>query len=182
MCPVFATLSGSVVQRGEYGRGVSAYVFCNNCGHRNPPQSAFCSACGAILDQPVVRTITLPKADPMQDAPGPEDNVQVDLSGIARGTGILVVRSGDRSGERFTLRAGSIDVGRHPDSSICLDDVTVSRRHARIENRDGEYRIEDLGSLNGTYVNQQRIDSGELQHGDELQIGKFRMVFFDGRE
>ena len=118
----------------------------------------------------------------MQDAPGPEDNVQVDLSGIARGTGILVIRSGDRSGERFTLRTGVIDVGRHPDSAICLDDVTVSRRHARIENNDDEYRIEDQGSLNGTYINQQRIDTGTLRHGDELQIGKFRMVFFDGRE
>lgn len=118
----------------------------------------------------------------MQDAPGPDDNVQVDLSSIARGTGLLVIRSGDRSGERFTLRSGIVDVGRHPDSAICLDDVTVSRRHARIDNDNGQYRIEDLGSLNGTYINQQRIDSETLRHGDELQIGKFRMVFFDGRE
>jgi pSer/pThr/pTyr-binding forkhead associated (FHA) protein len=129
-----------------------------------------------------VRTISLPKADPMQDAPGPADNVQVDLSDIAQGTAILVVRSGDRTGERFILRTGSVDVGRHPDSSICLDDVTVSRRHAQIEIAGDECRIEDLGSLNGTYVNQSRVDSGVLRHGDELQIGKFRMVFFDGRE
>lgn len=118
----------------------------------------------------------------MQDAMGDDDNVRVDLSEIPAGTGVLVVRSGDRSGERFTLRQGTIDVGRHPDSGICLDDVTVSRRHATIEAREGDYWIVDLGSLNGTYINQDRIDQGVLRHGDELQIGKFRMVFFDGRE
>lgn len=161
---------------------MSAYVFCNNCGHRNPPQSAFCSACGAVLDRPVVRTISLPKADPMQDAFGDEDNVQIDLAQIPEGTGVLVVRSGDRSGERFMLRSRNVDLGRHPDSAICLDDVTVSRRHAVIEVDGGEYRIQDMGSLNGTYINQNRIETGTLRHGDELQIGKYRMVFFDGRQ
>ena len=161
---------------------MSPYVFCNNCGHRNPPQSAFCSACGSVLDLPVNRTISLPKADPMQDAVGDDDNVQVDLGTIEEGTGVLVVRSGDRSGERFLLRRGTVDVGRHPDSMICLDDVTVSRRHALIEIGDGDYRIQDMGSLNGTYINQNRIESGALRHGDELQIGKYRMVFFDGRQ
>lgn len=130
----------------------------------------------------MARTISLPKADPMQDAVGVEDNVQIDLAQIETGTGVLVVRSGDRSGERFLLRSGSVDVGRHPDSAICLDDVTVSRRHALIEIGDGEYRIQDMGSLNGTYINQNRIESGLLRHGDELQIGKYRMVFFDGRQ
>jgi len=118
----------------------------------------------------------------MQDAFGDEDNVQIDLAQIEQGTGVLVVRSGDRTGERFMLRKDSVDVGRHPDSAICLDDVTVSRRHAVIEVEGGEYRIQDLGSLNGTYINQNRIESGVLRHGDELQIGKYRMVFFDGRQ
>ena len=118
----------------------------------------------------------------MQDAVGDDDNVQVDLGTIEKGAGVLVVRSGDRSGERFLLRRGTVDVGRHPDSMICLDDVTVSRRHALIEIGDGDYRIQDMGSLNGTYINQNRIESGTLRHGDELQIGKYRMVFFDGSQ
>lgn len=118
----------------------------------------------------------------MQDAVGDEDNVHIDLAQIERGTGVLVIRSGDRLGERFLLRKDNVDIGRHPDSLICLDDVTVSRRHALIEVEGGEYRIQDMGSLNGTYINQNRIESGSLRHGDELQIGKYRMVFFDGRQ
>ena len=157
-----------------------SYVFCNACGHRNPPASAFCSACGAVLDQPQQHTIVLPKADPLQDSPGPHDNVIVDLADIAPGTGVLVIRSGDREGERFVLRGDRADIGRHPDSAICLEDVTVSRRHAEIVHTAGTYRVVDGGSLNGTYINQERVDEGTLNHGDELQIGKFRMVFFDG--
>ena len=158
-----------------------SYVFCNACGHRNPPASSFCSACGSVLDHPQQHTIVLPKADPLQDSPGPRDNVTVDLADIATGSGVLVIRSGDREGERFVLTGEQADIGRHPDSSICLEDVTVSRRHAEILHDDGSYRVLDRGSLNGTYINQERVDEGELQHGDELQIGKFRMVFFNGR-
>jgi pSer/pThr/pTyr-binding forkhead associated (FHA) protein len=71
-------------------------------------------------------------------------------------------------------------IGRHPDSAICLDDVTVSRRHAQVSLDNGRYVVRDLGSLNGTYVNQMRIDELALEQGDELQIGKYRMVFFNG--
>lgn len=158
-----------------------SYVFCNACGHRNPPASAFCSACGAVLDHPQQHTIVLPKSDPLQDSPGSQDNVSIVLADIAPGTGVLVIRSGDREGERFVLRGERADIGRHPDSAICLEDVTVSRRHAEIVHESGDYRVFDRGSLNGSYINQERVDEGALRHGDELQIGKFRMVFFDGR-
>jgi pSer/pThr/pTyr-binding forkhead associated (FHA) protein len=134
-----------------------------------------------VLDHPHEHTIVLPKADPLQDSPGPADNVSIDLADIAPGTGVLVVRSGEREGERFVLRGDLADIGRHPDSAICLEDVTVSRRHAEISHVEGAYRVVDRGSLNGTYINQERVEAGELLHGDELQIGKFRMVFFDGR-
>jgi pSer/pThr/pTyr-binding forkhead associated (FHA) protein len=73
-------------------------------------------------------------------------------------------------------------LGRHPESEISLDDITVSRRHAEITRVGTQYVVRDVGSLNGTYVNQERIDEATLRHGDELQVGKFRLVFFDGPE
>lgn len=158
-----------------------AYVFCNACGHRNPPGAAFCSTCGGVLDHPEERTINLPKTDPLQDAPGPQDNVRVDLGAIEAGTGVLVVRSGPAEGERFVLKGERIAIGRNVESDIVLDDVTVSRRHAIIRQDGGGYSLHDEGSLNGTYVNQRRVEEAMLQHGDEVQVGKFRMVFFDGK-
>lgn len=159
-----------------------AYVFCNRCGHRNPPTSGFCSACGSVLDLVSDRTITLAKVDPLQDAPGTADDIQVDLNEITPGEGILVVRSGDSAGFKFVLSQGVTTIGRHPDSDISLDDITVSRRHVEIEHINGRYCVRDIGSLNGTYVNQKRVDETELHQGDELQVGKFRFVFLEHAE
>jgi len=157
------------------------YVFCNSCGHRNPPASAFCSACGSVLDQSGEHTVTILKGDPLQDAPGPQDNESVVLGEIGRGNAALIIRSGPRSGERFILRGESATIGRTDEHHICLDDVTVSRSHAEIRWEGGSYRAVDLGSLNGTYLNQRRIEAETIRHGDELQVGRFRMVFFEGR-
>jgi len=160
-----------------------AYTFCNSCGHRNPPVSTFCSACGTVLDHPDERTIVLAKVDELQDAPGDQDNVHVALSeihGQVGSCGLLVMRSGERSGERFNITQDRIEIGRNPECSVCLDDVTVSRRHAELRCTDGGVVVTDMGSLNGTYVNQERVDESILQNGDELQVGKYRMVFFDG--
>ena len=159
-----------------------SYVFCNRCGHRNPPVSVFCSACGTVLDTVEDRTITLTKVDPLLDAPGAADDVQVDLDEIPRGNAILVVRDGEASGQHFVLAEGTTTVGRHPDSNIVLDDITVSRRHVEVVASKSCYRIKDMGSLNGTYVNQRRVDEGELRQGDELQVGKFRLVFLENPE
>ena len=159
-----------------------SYVFCNRCGHRNPPNSGFCSACGSVLDVADDRTITLAKVDPLMDAPGRADDVVVDLGDIAAGEAILVVRGGDEEGAHFVLRTQVTTIGRHPESDIVLDDITVSRRHAQVVFSDGAYAVRDVGSLNGTYVNQQRTDETRLYHGDEVQIGKFRLVFFDRSE
>jgi pSer/pThr/pTyr-binding forkhead associated (FHA) protein len=93
--------------------------------------------------------------------------------------GVLIVRAGAQAGTRFVLDDRVTRLGRHPDSEISLDDITVSRRHAEIERTSDGYIVSDVGSLNGTYVNQERIDSMLLRHGDELQIGKFRLVFFE---
>jgi pSer/pThr/pTyr-binding forkhead associated (FHA) protein len=155
------------------------YVFCNQCGHRNPPVSNFCSSCGAPLDLLDDRTITFTAVDPLQDAPGPADDIAVPVNDLPRGIPVLIVRSGGQSGARFPLLGQTTRLGRHPDSEISLDDITVSRRHAEIRHHNDQYELFDAGSLNGTYLNQIRVDQASLQHGDELQIGKFRLVFFE---
>jgi len=159
-----------------------AYVFCNRCGHRNPPTSGFCSACGSVLDLVDDRTITLTKVDPLQDAPGPDDDIVVDLDEIAAGTAILVVRSGEEEGDYFVLSSPITTIGRHAESTIVLDDITVSRRHSEIHKTDGRYLVKDAGSLNGTYVNQERVDVAELRQGDELQVGKFHLIFLESAD
>ena len=156
-----------------------AYVFCNQCGHRNPPESAFCSSCGSILDRFDDATITLSKVDPLLDAPGAADDVVVHMSDLQHDVASLVVRNGSQAGTALSLSAPLTRLGRHPDSEISLDDITVSRRHAEIRRTPEGYEASDAGSLNGTYVNQERIDGAVLLHqGDEVQVGKFRLVFF----
>lgn len=156
-----------------------AYVFCNQCGHRNPPGAAFCSSCGSVLDRLADRTIVLGKVDPLLDAPGPADDVVVNLGDLSADGASLVVRTGDQAGASIPLSSALVRLGRAPDCDVPLDDITVSRRHAEIRRDGGRYFVSDVGSLNGTYVNQQRIDDEvELQHGDEVQVGKFRLVFF----
>ncbi len=158
---------------------MSTYVFCNQCGHRNPPDSNFCSSCGSALDSLDDRTITLSTIDPLQDAPGHDDDLVVPVGELPTEVGVLIVRAGAQAGTRFPLTESLTRLGRHPESEISLDDITVSRRHAEIERTPDGYLVSDAGSLNGTYVNQERVDQLLLHHGDELQIGKFRLVFFE---
>jgi pSer/pThr/pTyr-binding forkhead associated (FHA) protein len=158
---------------------LSTYVFCNQCGHRNPPTSSFCSSCGSPLDSLDDRTITLSTVDPLQDAPGVDDDIHVPVGDLPVEVGVLIVRAGAQAGARFSLEEPVTRLGRHPDSEISLDDITVSRRHAEIERTPDGHVVSDAGSLNGTYVNQERIDRTVLRHGDELQIGKFRLVYFE---
>lgn len=155
-----------------------AYVFCNQCGHRNPPESGFCSSCGGVLDRIDDHTITISKTDPLQDASGPDDDVVVNLGELSPTSASLVVRNGPQAGTALTIDAPVTRLGRAADCEISLDDITVSRRHAEVLRDGDEYRVRDSGSLNGTYVNNQRIEEAPLHQGDELQVGKFRMVFF----
>ena len=157
-----------------------AYVFCNHCGHRNPPDSSFCSSCGSALDMQGDRTITLTAVDPLQDAPGRRRRRRHPDRRPARPTTPCSSSApAPQAGDRFTLDGDLTRLGRHPDSEIILDDITVSRRHVAIERTDEGYVASDAGSLNGTYVNQERIDRAVLHHGDELQVGKFRLVLFE---
>ncbi len=156
-----------------------AYTYCNQCGHRNPPESNFCSSCGSPLDVLDDRTITLTAVDPLQDAPGRDDDLVIPVGELAKGVGVLIVRSGAEAGERYALDTDVTRLGRHPESEILLDDITVSRRHAEVHHTADGYMVADSGSLNGTYVNQERVERTQLRHGDELQVGKFRLVFFE---
>lgn len=156
------------------------YVFCNHCGHRNPPTSTFCSSCGAVLDKPSMRTNVLPKTDPLLDGLGDDDNAVVHAGEIAPGEVMLVVRQGPEIGTRYSLEGDQVSVGRVPGNDIQLDDVTVSRQHAVLVRQGSAWLVRDLGSLNGTYVNSARVDEAVVQHGDEVQVGRFRLVAFFG--
>lgn len=156
-----------------------AYVFCNSCGHRNPPESVFCSSCGSPLDSLEDHTVSLSAVGPLLDTVGHHDEVVVPVGSLPREGAVLIVRSGSQAGERFLLEPGVTRLGRHPDSEIMLDDITVSRRHVAVEQTSEGYLVTDEGSLNGTYINQERVERALLHHGDELQIGKFRLVLFE---
>lgn len=99
------------------------------------------------------------------------------VEGLPAGSALLVVKRGPNAGARFLLDQDTTTAGRHPEADIFLDDVTVSRRHAEFRRNDGEFEVVDVGSLNGTYVNREPRNSQTLSTGDEIQIGKFRLVF-----
>ncbi|MEZ5228448.1 MAG: FHA domain-containing protein [Acidimicrobiales bacterium] len=92
---------------------------------------------------------------------------------------MFVVRVGSKRGSRIALDADLITIGRHPDSDIFLDDITVSRRHAEVRRANGGFEVVDAGSLNGTYINKELIEQGPLSDGDELQVGKFKLVYLE---
>ncbi|MEJ5254060.1 MAG: FHA domain-containing protein [Acidimicrobiales bacterium] len=155
-------------------------VFCNNCGHRNPLGSNFCSSCGAVLETHAAESTTI-TFHPTTPADPVEEELTVELGEFPDDVGVLVVKRGPAAGSRFALDKALVTAGRHPDSDIFLDDITVSRRHAEITREAGGYIVRDVGSLNGTYVNRERIDGPvPLRNGDEVQIGKFKLVFFQG--
>jgi pSer/pThr/pTyr-binding forkhead associated (FHA) protein len=156
-------------------------VFCNNCGHRNPSGSNFCSSCGAPLehggDDTTITLVPVESAGEVGD-----DEITVGFEGLADGLGMLVVKRGPNAGSKFVLDSDVTRAGRHPESDIFLDDITVSRRHAEFERKPDGYAVRDVGSLNGTYLNRERIDEAKLTNGDEVQIGKFKLVFLTGGE
>jgi pSer/pThr/pTyr-binding forkhead associated (FHA) protein len=120
-------------------------------------------------------------AEPLLDAdPSLSAQNQATVDALRRGTALLVVLRGPNTGARFLLDSDEVSSGRHPDSDIFLDDVTVSRKHATFRHEGDHFLVRDVGSLNGTYVNRTRIDEATLKTGDEVQIGKFRLVFYAG--
>jgi hypothetical protein len=154
-------------------------VYCNHCGHRNPPGATFCSSCGAVVEPGGEETtVTFAPVEAAGDVA--EDELTVTLGEFPATMAMVVVKRGPNAGSKFMLDADVTRAGRHPDSDIFLDDITVSRRHAEIVRAGDSYILRDVGSLNGTYLNRERIEEAKLSNGDELQIGKFKLVFFSG--
>ena len=158
---------------------------CSACGAENQEQDKPCTNCGVVFSR-FEATGIIPLSDEDSSNFGQSDSGQtasIDLPDLTSGGAALVVRRGPLEGVRFDLVAKDgqiISVGRSPESSIFLDDVTVSRKHATLARVTGLWTITDTGSLNGTYVNRERVESATLKNGDELQIGKYRFAFLTG--
>jgi pSer/pThr/pTyr-binding forkhead associated (FHA) protein len=120
------------------------------------------------------------RVEPLTDDSSLSAQDQATVDALVHGTALLVVLRGPNTGARFLLDSDEVSSGRHPDSDIFLDDVTVSRTHATFRRENDAFLVRDVGSLNGTYVNRERIDEATLKTGDEVQIGKFRLVFYAG--
>jgi FHA domain/zinc-ribbon domain len=183
-------------------------VYCARCGRPNPDGARFCSYCGTQLTAPVPPGSGMPAgpggtggypAPGSPERPGEttstislgraEDDLGEDLfpdstsfGALPPGSALLLVMRGPNAGSRFRLDGELTTAGRHPDSDIFLDDVTVSRRHAEFYRDGGQFTVRDVGSLNGTYVNRERIEEAELIGGDEVQIGKFRLLFLTSQD
>jgi pSer/pThr/pTyr-binding forkhead associated (FHA) protein len=166
--------------------------FCTQCGHSNNDDARFCSNCGAALKPTApaaspgspseTSTITIgggfEPGEPSEKAEGLSSADQAAIDALPPGSALLVVRRGPNSGSRFLLDSDATTAGRHPSSDIFLDDVTVSRRHAEFVRTGDGFSVRDVGSLNGTYVNRDRIDEATLAGGDEVQVGKYRLVYY----
>ena len=161
-----------------------ASVFCTQCGQQNAEDAKFCARCGAQLTVPTgggtgaeqTTTISMTGLDGSEEHG--EELGDVAVESLPSGSALLVVKRGPNAGSRFLLDKDVTTVGRHPESDIFLDDVTVSRRHAEFHRSAAGFVVRDVGSLNGTYLNRERIDESPLSGGDEVQIGKFRLVYF----
>lgn len=164
-------------------------MYCTHCGHQNPDDGNFCGNCGRPLAAPAVsdsttgafRTMDAP--DVLSVAEEPEEALEAaEAAEVVRdlepGTALLISARGPNQGARFLLDRDVVSVGRHPESDIFLDDITVSRRHAEFRRDAQRFWVHDVGSLNGTYVNGKRADDQLLGTGDEVQIGKFKLVAF----
>jgi pSer/pThr/pTyr-binding forkhead associated (FHA) protein len=148
-------------------------VFCTHCGPANTDDARFCAGCGRALQGDL--TLNLAPVEGEEEAreefPFPHDELQP-------GQALLLVRRGPNAGSTFLLTAERTTAGRSDDRDVLLDDVTVSRAHAVFERRDDGWYVADEGSLNGTYVNGEQVDATKLATGDEVQVGLFKLVFF----
>jgi hypothetical protein len=152
-------------------------VHCPECGFVNADGANYCAKCGAYLgqaegDEPTTATYRVGETGEIEP---------VEIEDVTAAGAALVIRAGGgRVGETFSLTGDRLAIGRRPESEIFLDDVTVSRDHALLVRRGNAYYLDDSGSLNGTYVNRQRVDSHKLADGDELQIGKYKLTYLEG--
>lgn len=194
--PLFRDEVGAPAGIGAPGGAGADVQTCSRCGHRNAGTSRFCSNCGNPLrpglegSSETTSTISISGLEAYEaeitgqhPAPALSAEAQAAVDALPPGSALLIVRRGPNSGSRFLLDGELTTAGRHPQCDIFLDDVTVSRRHVEFRReQDGTFTASDVGSLNGTYVNREPIDSTVLANGDEVQIGKYRLVFFASRQ
>ena len=154
-------------------------LHCPECGFVNPEGANYCQKCGAYLgrgetegEEPTTMTYKVDETGELQP-------IDIDTAVEQAGAALVIRSGGGRAGESFTVDQDRMAIGRTPDAAVFLDDVTVSRNHALLVHRADGYYIDDLGSLNGTYVNRRRIESHSLEDGDEIQIGKFKLSYLE---
>lgn len=148
---------------------------CRQCGRESQPDARFCSSCGAQLPDPMGDTTTMLTAITDEHLSELSAGDLEAVRELGAGDALLVIKRGGGDGARFLIDTDVTTVGRHPQSDIFLDDITVSRHHAKFHRTGGHLFLEDLGSLNGTYVNRELVEGrAQLRQGDEIQIGKFR--------
>jgi len=152
-------------------------MHCPECGFVNPEGANYCQKCGAFLPEAEEEGGNTTAAYQLDES---GDLRPVDIDEVVAEGATLAIRSGGgRAGEVFEIKGERTQIGRSPDAEVFLDDVTVSRNHALlVRRRDGLY-VDDLGSLNGTYVNRRRIESHKLANGDELQVGKYKLTYLE---
>ena len=150
-------------------------MYCTRCGHPNKDEARFCANCGAVLQDDATLGISPVEIEDegAEEFPFPEDELEA-------GQALLLVKHGPNAGSTFLIERDVTTAGRDPESDVFLDDVTVSRKHAELRRQSDGFFIHDVGSLNGTYVNRERVDVTKLASHDEVQIGKFKLVFFAG--
>ena len=152
-------------------------MHCPECGYVNAEGANYCQKCGAFLAD---SSASVDEATIAYHVDEMGELRPVDLERLANEAPTLVIRSGGgRAGEGFPVSGERMTIGRSPDAELFLDDVTVSRNHAVLVRRGDGLYIDDLGSLNGTYVNRRRIDSHKLVDGDELQVGKYKLTYLE---
>jgi hypothetical protein len=150
-------------------------MHCTECGFVNSEGANYCQRCGALLPRaegegdPATATYRIGETGEL---------VPVEIGEVTeRGPAFVIRAGGGRVGESFPVTGERMSIGRRPDSEVFLDDITVSRDHALLIRRGEDWYLDDCGSLNGTYVNRSRIESHQLQEGDEVQIGKYKLTF-----
>ena len=150
-------------------------LHCTECGFVNAEGANYCQRCGSLLSraeaagEPVTATYRIDETGEL---------IPVELEEVtARGPALVIRAGGGRVGESFAVDRERTSIGRRPDSEVFLDDVTVSRDHALLIRRGDQWHLDDMGSLNGTYVNRERADEARLRHGDEVQVGRYRLSF-----
>ena len=152
-------------------------MHCPECGFANAEGANYCQKCGAFLAEPAAQEGDTTAAYQLDET---GELKPVDIAEVSGEGATLAIRSGGgRAGEVFSVSSERMTIGRSPDAEVFLDDVTVSRNHALLVRRRGGLYVDDLGSLNGTYVNRRRIESHQLQNGDELQVGKYKLTYLE---